>query len=1117
MVETATCPTKEELIRLTRGDLPGDQLESVCDHVEVCEDCQHALSLLDDPPNEFAKQIARVSPEDLENARIAIEAETLKETATSIWGFFSPVLEPKNRQLTLTVPCQLGQYEVLRLIAHGGMGEVYEGRHVRLKRPVAVKVIRGFRQDDPVSHEHFLREMETAGQLEHPNLVRAYDAWEHDGYLFLAQELLDGDSLQSLAHKGQIKSPDEIVAALLGTCRALEQLHGKGFIHRDVKPANIMRLTDGTIKLIDYGLAIAAETGKSASRVGAGTVGYMSPEQATGSEIVDNRSDIYSAGRVLKYLLIKLPESFTDARQVELVQKLTELAERLTQREPKNRLQSVYAVIVHLEQLEHPTGPTVTPPEPPPRPPEPPVIRTVHKRKASAPKRTAPVAERKSKRHGGVWFALITLLLAAVGFTFFQIVFKTDRQTTVVVQNHKPGDIIELTSEDGKVRSVELGDSPRFVVGRGTYELSLEGPDTRQLNPANITVTGRDQLTVRIEDHPLENNPAEPKVTDSVAESPVAKPKKAEPAVMPPSVGESISQTPFELKMVEIPVGRFEMGGVEHDPKIRKNELPRRSIEFTEPFRMSAHEITVEQFREFVEATDYVTDAEASGEGGWQATRASTFGFQNPDFNWANPGYAVSNSLPVTIVSYRDAVAFCEWLSKRDGRLYRLPTEAEWEYACRAGSTGPYHFPFASRDAYCWSLWNIEGSVQPRPVGTRQPNAWGLYDMSGNVREWCLDWYSADAYKLAFDELPAGPLDGTMRVIRGGCFIDMDAFLRSSHRGKVDPKQAFNNQGFRVVEGAPPVPKRTSIENSPPMSGNKINVEPTGPNLDEPKATTNLLSAPFSAAKIRATRKAWSEHLGLSEALTVRMPSNPTFQIEFALIPPGTFEQGMPASLSPMPGNKPEWAASSRPAHQVTITEPFYLSRYEITQKQFRDVVGGSLSPMTGDGTRFPATQIPWQACVDFCDRVNRSGINIPDGGKLRLPTEAEWEYACRAGTATRFWSGDQIGPNQASIRISGRKLNLEPVDAFQPNPFGLYQMHGNVAEWCLDWFSPDSYASAGTVDPKGPTTGTRKVIRGGGYSNPPFSATSYWRQSYEPTTRSSTIGMRPVLELPSR
>ena len=171
MVNKASCPTKEDLIQLNQGDLPGDQLESVCDHVEICEKCQLILGQLDEPPNNIGKQLAKITPEDLENARIAIEEETLKDRATMIWGQLTPS-QKNDREPTLTVPCNLRQYEVLRLIGYGGMGEVYEGRHSNLKRPVALKVIQGIRQDDPIAYEHFLREMETAGQLEHPNLVR---------------------------------------------------------------------------------------------------------------------------------------------------------------------------------------------------------------------------------------------------------------------------------------------------------------------------------------------------------------------------------------------------------------------------------------------------------------------------------------------------------------------------------------------------------------------------------------------------------------------------------------------------------------------------------------------------------------------------------------------------------------------------------------------------------------------------------------------------------------------------------------------------------------------------------------------------------------------------------
>ena len=141
-------------------------------------------------------------------------------------------------------------------------------------------------------------------------------------------------------------------------------------------------------------------------------------------------------------------------------------------------------------------------------------------------------------------------------------------------------------------------------------------------------------------------------------------------------------------------------------------------------------------------------------------------------------------------------------------------------------------------------------------------------------------------------------------------------------------------------------------------------------------------------------------------------------------------------------------------------------------------------------------------------------GTNLPNGAQLRLPTEAEWEYACRAGTDTWYWMGNAIGPNQASLRIRGRGLTLEPIDAYEPNPFGLYHMHGNVMEWCSDWLSSDYYGSSPVDDPQGPGNGTEKVLRGGGLSNPPLAVTSFWRQGYQIRTLSKSIGFRPVIEL---
>ncbi|MFM8475465.1 MAG: formylglycine-generating enzyme family protein, partial [Planctomycetaceae bacterium] len=259
-------------------------------------------------------------------------------------------------------------------------------------------------------------------------------------------------------------------------------------------------------------------------------------------------------------------------------------------------------------------------------------------------------------------------------------------------------------------------------------------------------------------------------------------------------------QPSLQLRMVDIPAGRFLMGRAIDETFILPQEMPRRTVTFPVPFRISACEITVGQYREFVEATGYRTEAERSGQGGWLSSRSSSYGRQDPAFIWSAPGYAVQDDMPVTMVSWEDAVAFCEWLSHRELRTFRLPTEAEWEYCCRAGTTGVHPFPPEEVDLFVWSHRTAGDNFIPRPVGTRQPNRWGLYDMIGNVREWCADWYSETAYTADITDLPAGPPTGEFRVIRGGCFMDLKAFLRASHRGFLGPKVVVGNQGFRVVE-----------------------------------------------------------------------------------------------------------------------------------------------------------------------------------------------------------------------------------------------------------------------------------------------------------------------------
>jgi formylglycine-generating enzyme required for sulfatase activity len=241
------------------------------------------------------------------------------------------------------------------------------------------------------------------------------------------------------------------------------------------------------------------------------------------------------------------------------------------------------------------------------------------------------------------------------------------------------------------------------------------------------------------------------------------------------------------------------MGAVPDDKSTKPGELPNREIEFPKGFLIGKYEVTVGQFAAFVNDTRYKTTAERNGKGGWKSGHATSWGEQSKEFIWNTPGYSTSENFPVSVVSYHDAVAYCDWLCTRTAKKYRLPTEAEWEYACRAGTNTIYHFDIRTRDEYCWSTYSSEAPTPTRPVGTRLPNAWGIHDMTGNVREWCLDWFAENAYSQPHDQYPQGPPTGESRVIRGACFLDREMFMRSSHRGYLAPDMPVNNQGFRVV------------------------------------------------------------------------------------------------------------------------------------------------------------------------------------------------------------------------------------------------------------------------------------------------------------------------------
>lgn len=301
------------------------------------------------------------------------------------------------------------------------------------------------------------------------------------------------------------------------------------------------------------------------------------------------------------------------------------------------------------------------------------------------------------------------------------------------------------------------------------------------------------------------------------------------------------------MVFVRIPAGSFLMGSAEPAAALARDypslerrrfdlladEAPVHKVRIRRSFYLGQHEVTVGQFRRFVESSGYQPESEADGTGGYgynpaydpaTTVRGDAFEGRDPRYSWRNPGFAQNDDHPVVNVTWNDAQALATWLSRTEGQRYRLPTEAEWEYACRAGTRTRYPHgddpagltrtanTFDQAAAPYWERWRAhalpgsDGHAFTSPVGSHAPNAFGLHDMLGNVWEWTADWHGDTYYGRSPRNDPQGPATGTVRVRRGGSWHTWAFYARCSYRNWNSPDTRYTLVGIRLVreEGQQP-------------------------------------------------------------------------------------------------------------------------------------------------------------------------------------------------------------------------------------------------------------------------------------------------------------------------
>jgi len=706
----------------------------------------------------------------------------------------------QSRGRPAALPQRFGRYRILGALGVGGMGTVFLAHDEKLDRKVALKVPKPECLDSPELLQRFYQEARAAAALVHRNICPIFDIGDVDGVHYISMAWIEGQSLQAWTAGKQGLSARHAASIVHKLALALQKAHSRGVVHRDLKPANIMMDREQEPVVTDFGLARQLDKDEHVrlTHHGAilGTPAYMSPEQIAGeTERVQAASDIYSLGVIFFELLSgQLPFAGTVASVT--ARKLTEDAPRVAAIRPdvdpvldavcakmlSRRIEDRYQTMQQVADALRGSlagdvssdAATLVDPMP---------VITADERTGDGgglPPQAASLPPPRSAPHRALLRLAITAgfvapLIALAGVIIWYRGSKYEVPDGATVEITEQGlRISPPTVEEGRAQH-----GPELPRGRVPFSAQQAADLQQQVaNQLNVPVVYRNTLG---------------------------------------------------MELVLIPPGTFQMGATSEEIQLVwdkdsqkgsdvmwvKSEQPRHTVNLTRPYYLGRCEVTLEQFRQYAQ----VEPLASSPDDDVSAEDEDAGDVQQPaSVTWSAPGFPQGPDHPVTAVTWFEASGFCRWLSRKEGRSYRLPWEAEWEYACRAGTDTIWSVgddvqevahvanvadqAFAAKHPVLVPLnWN-DGFVYTAPVASFHANAFGLYDMHGNVAEWCGDLFGDNYYQQCGREVddPTGPATARgRRSYRGGYFTHSPYACRSACRRRNPPQKRYWGRGFRVL------------------------------------------------------------------------------------------------------------------------------------------------------------------------------------------------------------------------------------------------------------------------------------------------------------------------------
>jgi len=1011
--------------------------------------------------------------QDFDGARqtfvaVAEEVHDVAAQAEAQFNAYRAALEEKKWDVALAAiqkaasldsqrfaPFPMQRYQVKRILGAGGFGTAFLCHDRNFDEEVVVKTLHDATMERKMAD--VFREARLLRKLNHPAIIGVHECEYADPLKhvrpYIVMDYFPGRSLANHIQQGSTLSAPDLLVVARQVAQGMQAAHQQNILHRDLKPDNILVRREGSnwkVKIIDFGLALRKTTIETSMAAG-----------AAGNTILSD-----SVAGTIEYAP---PEQMGKLKGVKA-----------------GPYSDVYAFGKMCCYA---------------------LFKTTEPRRRQWAEISDDLAEMLEK----CIEQSLELRLSS-----FEPVLK-------VLETLEPSQLQRRKEEEAGRQPQEL----KRLQTEGESKLALlirEALDRTQGELTHDDKTAADEIWKR---YRIDKERAK-----QIIEEVRRQWQKANPPKPQGKPGEVITNS-LEMKFAWIPPGRFTMGSPKGEAEFRGDDEPdeddeaednpdpdddgeeagdhaetQHNVTLTKGFYMGVYPVTQEQ---------------------WQAVMGD-----NPSH------FKVEHNLPVEQVSWNDCQEFIKKLTEKDNRAYRLPTEAEWEFACRAGTTTPFYFgetistDEANYDGNFTYGNGKKGKFREKttPVGSFPANGFGLFDMHGNVFEWCQDWFGHYTQNDVVD--PRGPASGQEHVLRGGSWSDDPDFCRSAYRLGHVPGYRNRYYGFRVcfcldedkskhlqesVQQQLKARHELDLEKLQQEGESKLTVfvreafdrTQGKPTKEDTAAATNLckqhrIDKERAKQIVEEVRGQWHKaHPPKTERKPGEIITN-SLGMKFAWIPPGTFMMGSPKGEE----GREFYEGADETQHKVTLTKGFFMGVHPVTQEQWQAVIGNNPSRFKGE-KNLPVETVSWDECQEFICKLRET-----DRNPYRLPTESEWEYACRGGTITPFHFGTAITTDQANCNGNftygnGKKGKYRekttPVGSFPGNAFGLSDMHGNVLEWCQDWFG--KYPRNDVVDPQGPDAGQYRAIRGGSWFVGPPHCRSACRHVFEAGGRDDRGGFR--------